>query len=90
MSTTQTLREPKKRRRSISAPQGVVKDIKEFSAEWYRRRTFELFELRRQAGLSDDDPLDPDDPLDMDIIVAICKKARAKCYARKQKNTTCR
>ena len=85
MSTTQTLREPKRKRsRSNVASQSVVKDIKEFSAEWYRRRTLELFEQRRQAGFSDDDPLDPDDPLDMDIIVAICKEARAERCAEDQ------
>ena len=84
MSTLQTLRKPKaKRLRSISVPQSV-EDVKEFSAEWYRRRTLELFEQRRQAGYSDDDPLDPDEPQDMDIIVAICKEARAERCAEDQ------
>ena len=93
MSTTQTLREPKRKRsRSSSASQSVVKDIKEYSAEWYRRRTLELFVQRRQAGFPDDAPLDPDDPLDMDIIVAICKESRAERYAeeQKQKIAACR
>ena len=37
MSTTQTLREPqRKRSRGNATPQNVVKDIKEFSAECYR------------------------------------------------------
>ena len=93
MSTTQTLRETqRKRSRGNATPQNVVEDIKEFSAEWYRRQTLELFVQRRQAGFSDDAPLDPDDPLDMDIIVAICKEARAERYAeeQEQKMATCR
>ena len=72
------------------APRNFVEDIEEFSAEWYRRRTLELFVQRRQAGFSDDDPLDPDDPLDMDIIVAICKESRAERYEEEQKIAACR
>ena len=81
MTTVQTLPPKAKRLTDVPVPQNFVEDIEEYSAEWYRRRTLDLLEQRRQTGLGDDDPLDPDDPLAMQIIVAICKEARAERHA---------
>ena len=87
MTAVTTPRKPKaERRMDDSASQNFVEDIKEYSAECYRRRILELLEQRRQAGFGDDDPFDPDDPLDMQIIVSICKEARAEISVEKQRN----
>ena len=87
MSTTQTLREPKKRRRSSSAPQNFVEaDKPETAQEWYRRWCREVDEWQKQQGLREEDM-----PT-MDEIVAIVKEVRAEMYAeeQEQKNAACR
>ena len=87
MSTTQTLREPKaKRRRGKPVPQNVVESDKpETALDRYRRWRYEADERQKREG-----PFE--EPLTEEEIVAICKEARAERYAREQeqKNAACR
>jgi len=85
MSTIQTLREPKKRRRSSSVPQSTVEVEEPLTPrEKFRLLGQRIAERRRSAGLPEETDLT------MDEIVAICKEARAERYAeeQKQKNST--
>ena len=85
MSTLQTLREPKaKRRRSKSVPQNVVEvDKPETAQDRYDRWCRECDERRKQAVETDEEPLT------MEEIVDIVKDVRAEIYAEEQakKNT---
>ena len=87
MSTTQTLREPKRKRSHSNAIQRDVVEAEEpeTAQEWYRRWSREVDEWQKQQGLREEDM-----PT-MDEIVAICKEARAERYAEEQerKNTAC-
>ena len=86
MSTLQTLREPKaKRRRGKPAGQNVVEvDKTETALDRYDRWCRECDERRKQAVETDEAPLT------MEEIVEIVKEVRAEIYAEEQarKNTT--
>ena len=88
MSTTQTLREPKRKRsRGNATPCDVVEaEEPETAQEWYRRWCREVDEWQKQQGLCEEDM-----PT-MEEIVAIVKKVRAEMYAeeQEQKNAACR
>jgi len=58
MTAIHTLPPKAKRLVDVPAPQNLVENIEEYSAEWYRRRTLDLLEQQRQTGLGDDDPLE--------------------------------
>ena len=85
MSTTQTLREPKrKRRRSNAISQNIVEAEETLTPrERYERWRRNADERERQRG----QPEEP--PLTMEEIVAIVKETRAEIYAEQQKNSTC-
>ena len=83
MITTQTLREPKRKRsRSNPAPLNVVGAEESLTPrERYERWRRSADERERQRGL----PEEP--PLTMEEIVAIVKETRAEIYAEQQNST---
>ena len=84
MSTTQTLREPKRKRsRSNAISQDVANAEPETAQEEYRRWRLAAAERQEREGLASEPPLT------MEEIVAIIKEVRAERYAEKQKNSTC-
>jgi len=84
MTALQTLRDPKVERLTDGfASQSRVEtaESEESLQEWYRSWCNRVDERQKEQGFFDEEPLS------MEEVVAICKEARAECYANKQNDS---